>query len=127
MKAGSPLINDLAAWIGADALKKQRQWDPTTLKGQRADITLVHIHNKGYPKSFVYVQTISAPGSLVPESVPECRTSIPDNPQRFRLDNIRQTTGGAGGKGGGRPDHARGGGKDASKLDEALAKVGSLL
>jgi alanyl-tRNA synthetase/REP element-mobilizing transposase RayT len=32
-----------------------------------------------------------------------------------------------GGKGGGRPDVARGGGKDASKLDEALAKVRSLL
>ena len=28
-----------------------------------------------------------------------------------------------GGKGGGKPDHARGGGKDAAKLDEALAKV----
>ncbi|MCW5558837.1 MAG: alanine--tRNA ligase, partial [Verrucomicrobiae bacterium] len=32
-----------------------------------------------------------------------------------------------GGKGGGRPDNARGGGKDAAKLDEALAKVRSLL
>jgi alanyl-tRNA synthetase len=32
-----------------------------------------------------------------------------------------------GGKGGGRPDNARGGGKDASKLDEALAKAKSLL
>ena len=32
-----------------------------------------------------------------------------------------------GGKGGGKPDHARGGGKDASKLDEALAKAKSLL
>ncbi len=32
-----------------------------------------------------------------------------------------------GGKGGGRPDNARGGGKDASKLDEALAKVKMLL
>ena len=32
-----------------------------------------------------------------------------------------------GGKGGGKPDSARGGGKDASKLDEALAKVKSLL
>ena len=28
-----------------------------------------------------------------------------------------------GGKGGGKPDHARGGGKEAGKLDEALAKV----
>ncbi len=32
-----------------------------------------------------------------------------------------------GGKGGGKPDNARGGGKDASKLDEALAKVKDLI
>ncbi|MEJ0089670.1 MAG: DHHA1 domain-containing protein [Limisphaerales bacterium] len=32
-----------------------------------------------------------------------------------------------GGKGGGKPDNARGGGKDVSKLDEALAKVKGLL
>jgi alanyl-tRNA synthetase len=32
-----------------------------------------------------------------------------------------------GGKGGGKPDNARGGGKDAGKLDEALAKVKTLL
>jgi alanyl-tRNA synthetase len=32
-----------------------------------------------------------------------------------------------GGKGGGRPDNARGGGKDADKLDEALAKARTLL
>jgi alanyl-tRNA synthetase len=32
-----------------------------------------------------------------------------------------------GGKGGGRPDNARGGGKDAGKLEEALAKVRTLL
>ena len=33
----------------------------------------------------------------------------------------------AGGKGGGKPDFARGGGKDASKLDEALAKAKGML
>ncbi len=32
-----------------------------------------------------------------------------------------------GGKGGGKPDNARGGGKDAGKLDEALSKVKNLL
>jgi alanyl-tRNA synthetase len=32
-----------------------------------------------------------------------------------------------GGKGGGKPDNARGGGKDASKLDEALAKTRTLI
>ena len=32
-----------------------------------------------------------------------------------------------GGKGGGKPDNARGGGKDVTKLDEALAKVKELI
>jgi alanyl-tRNA synthetase len=32
-----------------------------------------------------------------------------------------------GGKGGGKPDNARGGGKDATKLDEALAKARALV
>ncbi|MGB8464715.1 MAG: DHHA1 domain-containing protein, partial [Terrimicrobiaceae bacterium] len=32
-----------------------------------------------------------------------------------------------GGKGGGRPESAQGGGKDPSKVDEALAKARSLL
>jgi len=32
-----------------------------------------------------------------------------------------------GGKGGGKPDNARGGGKDASKLDEALAKAKAII
>ena len=32
-----------------------------------------------------------------------------------------------GGKGGGKPDNARGGGRDATKLDEALAKARSLI
>ncbi len=32
-----------------------------------------------------------------------------------------------GGKGGGKPDNARGGGKDASKLDEALRQAEALL
>jgi len=40
---------------------------------------------------------------------------------------IQQTAPIVGGKGGGKPDNARGGGKDASKLDEALAKVKSLI
>jgi alanyl-tRNA synthetase len=40
---------------------------------------------------------------------------------------IQQIAPVVGGKGGGKPDNARGGGKDASKLDEALAKAKSLI
>jgi alanyl-tRNA synthetase len=42
-------------------------------------------------------------------------------------DLIKQIAPIVGGRGGGRPDNARGGGKDAAKLDEALAKAKSLL
>ncbi|MFZ0826428.1 MAG: alanine--tRNA ligase [Verrucomicrobiia bacterium] len=40
---------------------------------------------------------------------------------------IQQVAPIVGGKGGGKPDNARGGGKDAGKLDEALAKAKALL
>jgi len=40
---------------------------------------------------------------------------------------IQQIASVVGGKGGGKPDNARGGGKDAGKLDEALAKAKALI
>ncbi len=50
------------------------------------------------------------------------------SPRKFRPGKIiQQIAPIVGGKGGGKPDNARGGGKDASRLDEALAKVKSLL
>jgi alanyl-tRNA synthetase len=48
----------------------------------------------------------------------------PDFTSKVQAGKIIQTIAPiVGGKGGGRPDNARGGGKDASKLDEALAKA----
>ena len=40
---------------------------------------------------------------------------------------MKEVTKIAGGSGGGKPDSARGGGKDASKVDEALASVEALV
>ena len=52
----------------------------------------------------------------------------PDFAWKFQAGKIiQQIAPIVGGKGGGKPDYARGGGKDASKLDEALAKVKTLL
>jgi alanyl-tRNA synthetase len=52
----------------------------------------------------------------------------PDFVWKFQAGKIiQQIAPIVGGKGGGKPDNARGGGKDASKLDEALAKVKTLL
>ena len=52
----------------------------------------------------------------------------PDFTAKVQAGKIIQTIAPiVGGKGGGKPDNARGGGKDVSKLDEALAKAKSLL
>jgi alanyl-tRNA synthetase len=52
----------------------------------------------------------------------------PDFTAKVQAGKIIQTIAPiVGGKGGGKPDNARGGGKDASKLDEALARARSLL
>ncbi len=52
----------------------------------------------------------------------------PELTKQFQAGKIIQTIAPiVGGKGGGKPDFARGGGKDASKVEEALAKAQSLL
>jgi alanyl-tRNA synthetase len=55
-------------------------------------------------------------------------TVSPDLTKQIQAGKIIQTIAPiVGGKGGGRPDNARGGGKEVAKLDEALAKAKSLL
>src|SRR5207302_3393740 len=55
-------------------------------------------------------------------------TVAPELTKQFQAGKIIQTIAPiVGGKGGGRPDFARGGGKDVAKLDEALAKARALL
>jgi len=55
-------------------------------------------------------------------------TVSPDFTKQFQAGKIIQTIAPiVGGKGGGKPDNARGGGKEVGKLDEALAKAKTLL
>jgi alanyl-tRNA synthetase len=52
----------------------------------------------------------------------------PDYTAKFQAGKLIQAIAPiVGGKGGGKPDNARGGGKDAAKLDEALAKAKTLI
>jgi len=62
------------------------------------------------------------------ESVALVAAVSPEHTARIQAGKIiQQIAPIVGGKGGGKPDHARGGGKDAGKLDEALAKAKSLI
>lgn len=72
LKSSSPLVEDLTGWFGHDFLKRNKRFDPASLKGQKATISLVHIHNEGYPKPFVHIKSISAP-----QDEPECLAHSP--------------------------------------------------
>jgi len=67
-------------------------------------------------------------GGTANNAVALIATVGPELTKKFQAGKIIQAIAPmVGGKGGGRPDNARGGGKDASKLDEALAKAKTLL
>jgi alanyl-tRNA synthetase len=67
-------------------------------------------------------------GGTANNAVAFVATVSPDLTKKIQAGKIIQAIAPiVGGKGGGRPDNARGGGKDVGKLDEALAKARSLL
>ncbi|MEO6033865.1 MAG: DHHA1 domain-containing protein, partial [Verrucomicrobiota bacterium] len=67
-------------------------------------------------------------GGVSGEAVSLVSSVSPDFTAKVQAGKIIQTIAPiVGGKGGGKPDNARGGGKDASKLDEALEKAKTLL
>jgi alanyl-tRNA synthetase len=67
-------------------------------------------------------------GGSAQDAVALVATVSPDLTKQVQAGKIIQTIAPiVGGKGGGRPDNARGGGKDVAKLDEALAKARTLL
>ena len=78
---------------------------------------------KGQFQGVIVVAGIADPGSvaLVAAVTPDFMSRI----QAGKL--IQQIAPIVGGKGGGRPDNARGGGKEPSRIDEALAKARTLL
>ena len=67
-------------------------------------------------------------GGVTKDSVALVAAVTPEYTAKIQAGKIiQQIAPIVGGKGGGKPDNARGGGKDASKLDEALAKANSLI
>ena len=67
-------------------------------------------------------------GGAANNAVALVATVSPEHTKQIQAGKIIQTIAPiVGGKGGGRPDNARGGGKDVGKLDEALAKAKGLL
>ena len=67
-------------------------------------------------------------GGVSGENVSLVASVSPELQKNFQAGKIMERLAPlVGGKGGGRPDNARGGGKEVEKLDEALGKVKNLL
>jgi alanyl-tRNA synthetase len=78
---------------------------------------------KGQFQGVIVVAGIADPGSVALVAA-----VTPDFASRIQAGKIvQQIAPIVGGKGGGRPDNARGGGKDPSKIEEALAKARTIL
>jgi alanyl-tRNA synthetase len=107
-------------------------------KGQNIGSTRAIIENLG-PADGDYLQSIADSlkgqfkgvvvlGGVANNAVSLISTVSPELTSKIQAGKIIQTIAPiVGGKGGGKPDNARGGGKDATKLDEALAKARELL
>ncbi len=107
-------------------------------KAQTVGSTRAIIENLG-PADGDYLQTIADSlkgqfkgvvvlGGVANNAVSLIASVSPDLTSKIQAGKIIQTIAPiVGGKGGGKPDNARGGGKDASKLDEALAKARELI
>jgi alanyl-tRNA synthetase len=107
-------------------------------KAQNIGSTRAIIENLG-PADGDYLQSIADAlkgqfkgvvvlGGVANNAVSLIASVSPDLTSKVQAGKIIQTIAPiVGGKGGGKPDNARGGGKDASKLDEALAKARELI
>ncbi|MCI0746542.1 MAG: alanine--tRNA ligase-related protein [Verrucomicrobia subdivision 3 bacterium] len=107
-------------------------------KAQTIGSTRAIIENLG-PADGDYLQTVADAlkgqfkgvvvlGGVANNAVSLIATVSPELTSKVQAGKIIQAIAPiVGGKGGGKPDNARGGGKEASKLDEALAKVRDLI
>jgi alanyl-tRNA synthetase len=107
-------------------------------KAQNVGATRAIIENLG-PADGDYLQSIADSlkgqfngvvvlGGVANNAISLIATVSPDLTSKIQAGKIIQTIAPiVGGKGGGKPDNARGGGKDAAKLDEALAKARELV
>src|SRR5262249_46096611 len=120
------------------AIQRNAAQTATGLRDRAQDVNGVPLITQIFPDSDAeYLQAVAdalkgqfkgvvVVGSAVDGSVTLIATVSPEFTSKVQAGKIiQQVAPIVGGKGGGKPDNARGGGKDASKLDEALAKVKS--
>ncbi len=123
-----------------DRLKQQlahaqsSQLKPEDLKGfqvLRAKVTMDRAQMRIVADDFMNrgIADVILLGAATPEGTVEFVSAVKKElTPKVHAGNIIKTVSEiVGGKGGGRPDRAEGGGKDASRLDEAIAKVAELL
>ena len=64
LKRGSELRCFIECWLGADFFSRNTTVDFERLVGCSADLNLIHRHNDGYDRPYVFIEIIQPAGSL---------------------------------------------------------------
>jgi hypothetical protein len=64
LKRGSELRVVVESWLGADWFNRNTTVDFEALVGRAADLNLIHRHNDGYDRPYVFIEAIHPAGSL---------------------------------------------------------------
>lgn len=79
----------IESWLGADLFNRNNKIDFEQLVGRSADITLIHRHNDGYERPYVFIESIHPAGSLkLTEAVDQKQQ--PPAPIRMVIDESEQ-------------------------------------
>ena len=68
------------SWLGADFFSRNTTVDFEQLIGRAADLTLIHRHNDGYDRPYVFIEAIHPAGSLKLTEQPAVQTPQPPAP-----------------------------------------------
>ena len=124
-KSASPLRDAADSPRGTDSTLGEAEGEPDLEAGGDADGDFLQAIVDALKSRFKGVIVLGGVANNAVTLIASVSSDFTAKVQAGKI--IQQIAPIVGGKGGGRPDNARGGGKDAGKLDEALAKARSLL
>ena len=86
LKRGSELRCFMESWLGADFFNRNTTVDFDQLVGHSAELHLIHLHNAGYNRPFVKIESIHPAGLLTSaEAVDRQQQQQPDDEADWRM------------------------------------------
>ena len=82
----SELRSFVESWLGADFFSRNTTVDFEQLVGRSADLNLIHRHNDGYDRPYVFIEEIHQAGTLKLTEQPAVQQPQPPAPIRIVVE-----------------------------------------